>query len=192
MLKPRAIVLATLTLLLAACGGGGSPQAAATAKPTPTPTAAPTPTPTADPLALVATFAGIYKGTWNNTTFGSSGPVEVDVTVDQTARAVTVKTTLGGNVFGAPAPPPETITIPASGVNPNGPLTYKSAIFGDCSGGLNGATFTTKCVNVPSARVSEFDSTGTITDPKNLAFTYTVMFKDGSAPAQGKVTLTKQ
>ncbi len=139
-------------------------------------------------MALVALFEGTYNGTWTNTTFGSTGPIKFEVKLDRTARTVTTTLTLGGNVFGAPAPPPETMTNKVDSALAGG--TTKSAIFGDLTVTLAGTTVTMKGTNLPSARASTFQATGTITNPSTLNFDYTVGLKDGTE-AKGKISLTK-
>jgi hypothetical protein len=208
----RARVLAFLPALLIVAGCGGatatpSPAAATAAPSTATvaPTSAPTPAATAaataaaspaasaglDPVALVAMFAGKYSGTWKNTTFGSTGAAALDVSVDRTAKTVSITITLGGNVFGAPAPAPETLTAPiaASG------LTVTSKTFGqmtvtavpDGAGWKVSAT----AADVPSARIKSFTTTGTVTNPASLQLTYTVGFRDSTPAAQGTISLTR-
>ena len=184
--------MAVTVALLLACGTSSSP--ASTPKPTPTPTPVASATP--DALALAALIAGRYTGTWNNTTFGSSGPITLEVKVDRAAGTVSFTLTLGGNVFGAPAPPPETYTIKPDAAQLS-QLTYtgRSAIFGDVTAtatmtGTQG-TFKMLATNVPNPRIGGFEATGTVTDPRSASGRYTVSFKDGSPPAQGTFTLAK-
>jgi hypothetical protein len=192
-------------LLVAACGAAATPSPVpATAVPTPTaaptatltptlpPTAAPTTAASAaiNPAALAALFAGKYTGTWRNTTFGSTGSAMVEVTVDQAARTMSARFTLGGNVFGRPAPSPETLTIPlASGA------TSTSTLFGPVSVTAvpegTGYKVTFSAPNVPSTRIATFTATGTVTNPASIQLTYTVTFRDSTPAAQGTVALTR-
>jgi hypothetical protein len=193
-----------LTLVLAACGSGGATTAPATTAPAASPTAEPTtaatdtpaPTeataaPTADPFAFVAPYEGTYSGTWINETFGSTGTVSVEVSIDRTSGAIRLELTLGGNVFGNPQPKPETITATIGG----GSLGFTSKTFGettltvDLEAGAPVLTFSSP--NVPSDRIKTFTATTTIVDPTSFEFEYEVTFRDGIPPAQGRATLTR-
>ena len=122
-----AALLFALALVVAACGDddGGAEEtttttAAAetttttaaettttTAAPTTTTTAAPTTTAAANPaLAAALALEGTYEGEWNNTTFGSTGPIELTIEVDEEAQVALLTLDLGGNVFGASDPDP--------------------------------------------------------------------------------------
>lgn len=138
----RRILAATFLILFvsAACGSSSTPApsapvATAAAATTSAPTVAPStarPTTAAPAPTVATTFEdGRYAGTWTNTTFGSTGTAAIDVKVDRTAFTVAMTLTLGGNVFGAPAPAPETFTFPITlaGVS----FTGKSKTFGDLS-----------------------------------------------------------
>jgi len=109
--------LIALVLIAAGCGdddGGavttapGTTAAATTSQApttaTPTTTAAPTTTTeavttTADPFAeiaaLVADYEGGYEGTWNNTTFGSEGPIVGNLEFDPDSLTLTLDLDLG-------------------------------------------------------------------------------------------------
>jgi len=198
--------LVPAVILVAACGASATPvpaaatptPAAATLTPTIAPTAAPATaaataaaSPSVDPVALAALFAGKYAGTWKNTTFGSTGSAAVEITVDQAARTMSAKMTLGGNVFGRPAPSPETLTLP---ISPSGG-TSTSTLFGPVTVTAvpdgTGYKVTFAAPNVPSTRIATFTATGTITNPASINLAYTVTFRDGTAPAQGTVALTR-
>ncbi len=186
-MRPFVAILALV--LLAACGPGGTD---ARPPPSPTPSPTPSPSPTPDVLAAMALFEGTYTGSWTNQTFGSTGPITVVVKLDRAAGTVSITLTLGGNVFGMPAPAPETVTFKPTPP----PLKYsgRSAIFGDVTASLTlgtaGADFALHGENVPSDRVGKFDARGTITDPRQIALTYVVTFKDGSA-ANGVASITR-
>lgn len=115
-----------LLLLVAACGGDSatSTTLAATtttaAAATTTTTAVGTTTPPATgPAAFIAgaePFLGEYQGEWNNTTFGSSGSVYLNVLeVNVEAGYILVQVDLGGNVFGASDPDLFVVEIFAGG-----------------------------------------------------------------------------
>jgi hypothetical protein len=191
----RVLGASLIVLVFAACGSSSTAapgtQTAATAAAAPT-TAAPTvAATTAKPATPVPTLAttfdeGRYAGTWTNTTFGSTGSAAIDVKFDRTAFTAAITLTLGGNVFGAPAPAPETFTFP---ITPAGvSSTAKSKTFGDFTVTLNAGKATFKGDNV-SARVKTFEGTGTYAAGV-ITINYAVTLSDGSK-AQGVVNLKK-
>ena len=63
-------------------------------------------------VAAAVDFVGAYEGTWNNTTFGSTGSISIEVLeVNTGAGFVLVEIDLGGNVFGGEDPDPFVIEI---------------------------------------------------------------------------------
>ena len=143
-----------------------------------------------DPVSIAEEYAGTYQGTWTNTTFGSTGTIKIDVVVDASAKTAKITTTLTGNVFGAPAPPPETLTIPLGDVQPGQPPTVTSPLFGQLSISVkDDGTVVGDAPNVPSAAVNTFhvelkpSATG-------FAGTYSVVLASGTT-ANGTLTLTR-
>jgi hypothetical protein len=195
-MKARVIAgAAAAALSLAACGGGTATQApAATSTPAPTQAAATSAASaaaaTTNPMAAVDQFAGTYKGTWTNTTFGSTGPAEVQVTVDDAKGTIELKMTLGGNVFGQPSPAPETLTAT---ITPGQPISFTSKTFGPTTISFDPATMalTFTSNDVPSMRVKTFVATATIADPKTIELAYTVGFRDSTPDAKGTAHLTR-
>lgn len=87
-----------------------------TEMPTQMPTQEPAPAPTATMVPTADTgyqqavqFAGHWEGEWVNTTFGSSGPIVADVTVNPDG-SLTLTLDVDGEVFGLYDPPPVTYT----------------------------------------------------------------------------------
>ena len=189
----RLFVASFLAVVIAACGSSSTAApSAATSAPaaatTPAPTVAPTTARPSTPAPTLATTfdEGRYAGTWTNTTFGSTGSAAIDVKFDRVAFTAALTLTLGGNVFGAPAPAPETFTFP---ITPTGvSTTVKSKTFGDFTVTLNAGKATFKGDNV-SARVKTFEGTGTYAAGV-ITINYTVTLSDGSK-AQGVVNLKK-
>ncbi len=187
----RLLAASAVVLVIAACGSSSTTPTSATvaaAATTAPPTAAPATAKPATPAPTLATRfdEGRYAGTWTNTTFGSTGAAAIDVKFDKTAFTAAITLTLGGNVFGAPAPAPETFTFP---ITPNGvSSTVKSKTFGDFTVTLNAGKATFKGDNV-SARVKTFEGTGTYAAGV-ITINYTVTLSDGSK-AQGVVNLRK-
>jgi hypothetical protein len=196
----RTLLLACGTLgALAACGGGGgttaSPTAtvASTPTPTPAPTATATAAATANPLALAAAiFNGHSTGTWHNDTFGSSGSVATDIAIDSAAQTVSMKVTLGGNVFGGAAPAPQSFTGKITPTTGGGfTISGTSAFFGPFTiTVMPDGKLTVNCPSVPGGHVSTMTVTGTVTDPKSIKLNYSVTLTAGGS-ATGTVTLAK-
>lgn len=200
------LALSGALAVVSACGGTAAtptvaPTVGATVATTPTltPTVAATTAPTAaastslDPLALAALFTGNYTGNWVNTTFtGSTGPAALEIGLDRTAGTMSVKLTLGGNVFGAPAPAPESLVV---SLTPGAGGTTTSKSFGPVTATAvregAGVKLTISAPNVPSARVATFTMTGTIANPASLQLAYTVTFRGSGQTAQGTVTLNR-
>jgi len=121
-------VVFTVALAAAACGGsdggttttGGSGTSATTTGGTTATTQAPATTEAlSGGRALIAQavgFEGVYEGEWNNTTFGSTGPIKITVTeVNTESGFILIAVDLGGNVFGQEDPDPFTLEIYTSG-----------------------------------------------------------------------------
>ena len=189
MMRRFAVVVALLAVV--ACGGSSS---AAAKSPTPSPSPSPHASPSLDTLALFSSFEGTYTGTWTNQTYGSTGSITAVIKLDHSAGTITATLTLGGNVFGAAAPAPETVTFKPTGAI-SLDITGHSATFGDVAVSFapaaSGATISFKAANVPSPRVSTLTVGGTITGT-TMSMTYTVGFRDGTADAHGIAMITKQ
>ena len=178
-------ILPLLTILLLSACGGGSPTAA---KPSPSPSPTPAPSASTDLGSLALAFAGPYAGTWTNTTFGSKGTVMAVIAFDPATQTVTANLTVGGMVFGGPAPPPETFS---GKLGQLGSLAFSghSPTFGDFTVTTTGPTFVMKAQNVPNARVDHFEADGLLTGT-TISGTYKVFFKD-STTADGVFSLAK-
>lgn len=183
------LLVAVITAsLLTGCGGGGNSGAVPTARPVPVTPASPSPAPSFDVTALAQAFAGVYQGSWTNTTFGTTGSVTADIKIDAPTRSVAAVVTIGGNVFGGPAPAPETFSGKIADLTS---LSFNghSATFGDFTVAASIGGFTMKAVNIPGDRADHLDVAGTL-DPRAINATYTVTMKDGSRAA-GAATLTR-
>jgi len=140
---------------------------------------------------LTQQFAGTYAGTWNDTTFGSSGPITVAITIGGTGAIgspVVLKFSLGGDVFGGSAPPPQTFTgmVGPSGLSFSGTSTF----FGNVNWQLttNGA-FTATGADVPGGNVSSFAASGSIA-ANELSATFHISLLDGMT-ANGQMSASK-
>ncbi len=173
------------------------PPANSTATPTPTPgTVAPTATPTTPPSTTrtptptgtpgPAAFAGNWTGAWVNASFATTGPASLSVAVNTPAQTFQFTLALGGNVFGADTPPPQTLSGTYTGAGAT--ITGHSALFGDVtvSIGSNGAV-SGQAVNVPNPQISRIDFVGTA-NPQAISLTYVIQFTTGGI-ATGVLTL---
>jgi hypothetical protein len=196
--------LAGVAISVAACGGSAStPQAsgpmAATSLPTSAPSAAmssaspiaspATSSSAADAYPLLAAFQGHLTGSWNDTTFGTTGSMSWDITPNSLDRTVLIKVAVGGNFFGGSGAPAESITLTQLG---QGVIAGRSAAFGDVSGTItpSGALRVT-LANIPGGVISRVDITGTFTGSNAISMSYTVAFAGGGSNAVGTVTLTR-
>lgn len=139
-------------------------------------------------LETALSIQGTWTGEWNNTTFGSTGPIEGEITVDEVAMELIVNSDVGGNVFGASDPDPEMLTLPLV----VGDHTGSSPVFGDWTLTINeDGTFSMVSVNMPALPDgAQFTMTGALTDA-GITGDYLVDFGDGGSPAEGTITITK-
>ena len=140
--------------------------------------------------AVNATFAG----SWNNTTFGSTGSASLTITGDSYNQTYSGTSIVNGNVFGGAPPPAElyaNIFTPSGGT-----YTTHSSFYGDVTiTALPNGTITGTAENVPSASVSRATFTGTITPPgpnaQTITANATIFFRAGGS-ASCVTTLTRQ
>ena len=128
--------------------------------------------------------AGTYSGTWTNTTFGSSGPMEMVIAVE--GEEVVFDVDLGGSVFGQGDPDPESARISIDDLLAGG--TIDSTVFGPLSMTIDAATgtMTMAADAVPAGGIAAFESTVTPSGADSGEGTYLVTFDDGST-AEGLV-----
>lgn len=199
------LVLAGLAVGLAACSGSlatTSPSPTGGPTPTASPTAPATPTTAAtmaasatasdspaDAYPLMASFAGHFTGSWNNTTFGSTGWMTWDIAADPSNRTVVIMVNVGGRFLGGAGGPPETITLTQLG---SGVIQGQSSSFGAVSGTITpaGAVAIT-LTSPPGGIVSRVEITGTFSGGSSISLNYTVDFVGGGAKAVGSVLLTR-
>ncbi|MBI4884034.1 MAG: hypothetical protein HY826_08270 [Actinobacteria bacterium] len=142
MMKIRVLFVLAVTMVVASCSDDKSGTddstpdsvaptttvAPATVAPT---TGAPTTT-TPDPVALrvavAEEIAGTYVGEWSNTTFGSTGSIDAQFSVDAANATASLTMDLGGNVFGASNPDP---FVAEFDLNEAGPYAGTNAVFGE-------------------------------------------------------------
>jgi len=203
----RAITSMTAMALLAGCSGGGGTTPT---PPTPSavetePSAAPSTTePSAsettgapsessspsesDPNAELRQYEGIYAGGWENTTYGSSGDVSLDIDIDFDAQTITVTGDASGRVLGQDDPPPQTAT--ASLLEAREGVALDSDLYGPILFMVTHSyEITISGDDVPGS-VESFEAHGTIT-PDEITGVFTVTFEDGSPDAEGTFLLTR-
>ena len=175
--------IALLLLSVPACGETTTTSSPAASSPTP---AGPS-TSSGLPL-LAALLTGHYSGNWTNTTFGSTGTVAADISIDSATQAVTTKLAITGSVFGGSPPPPQTFTGRMSSQGTS--FTGTSPTFGAYTVTIapTGA-FTMHCPAVPGGRVKTFDATGTV-GLGGFTVAYNVTLAGGSS-AKGTAHLAK-
>jgi hypothetical protein len=197
-----------LAVFVAACGSSASTQssapvpASASAPPT---VAAQTPSPVStstgvtatlttangatDAYPLVAAYQGHFTGSWNDSTFGTTGSMVWDISADPSARTVDITVDVGGHFFGGSGGPPESIKLThlAQGV-----INGNSAAFGDVSGTIApDGTLTITLTNIPGGVISKVEIMGTFTGGNTISMSYTVDFVAGSGAASGTVKLNR-
>jgi hypothetical protein len=187
-----------LAVLVAGCGSS-TPNSSAP------PSAAPAQTPSAEATAAVvvttttdaaldaypmlAGYQGHFTGSWNDSTFGTTGSMIWDLTADSAARTVEITVNVGGRFFGGTGAPPESIKLThlAQGV-----INGTSAAFGGVSGTITpDGTLTITLTKLPGGLISKVEIMGTFTGNNTISMAYTVSFAAGGAAATGTVKLNR-
>lgn len=138
-MKRPAMTVLVLVLATWACGGGDGEDTTTTAGTVTTTTAAAATTTTAAEttttqdataarIAAAQELEGDYQGEWHNTTFDSTGSIEVSFEVNADAAFGLLTIDLGGNVFGASDPDPFLFEID---LTQEGPYEGTSDLFGE-------------------------------------------------------------
>ena len=141
-------------------------------------------------IAAVQAITGHYQGPWTNTTFGSTGTVDLTIWVDTATGTVKVVTSITGNVFGGSAPPAETISVPIDPANPTSPVTVTSTTFGQITFSIQAdGSLVADAPNLPSANAAMFHL---VLKPSATGMdgTYTVKLRSATT-ANGTVALKK-
>ena len=138
--------------------------------------------PAADRITAAQTVAGRYRGEWNNTTFGSSGAIVVEFSVDAATATATPTIDLGGFVFGGDDPPAASFVID---LRDEPPYAVDSPLLGGVTASLDAdGTFTITTEDAPSDRIGAvtieglFDAAGGGTPSASM----------GNAPASSSTT----
>jgi hypothetical protein len=143
--------------------------------------------------------AAVYLGSWNNTTFGSSGPLRIEF--DKGKTKVAVSFDLDGPVFGSIDPPAIKFNAPLNSQG-GGKFNVKGTPLGDLTGTFNAdGKLDVKLRNIPGGALTEFRFNGKFDLVKEtFKGTYEIdnksgLFAKGTAnavvPKAPKVTLPK-
>ena len=143
----------------------------------------------ADAYPLLAGYQGHFTGSWNDSTFGTTGSMIWDLSADPSSRTVDITFDVGGHFFGGAGGPPESIKLThlAQGV-----IKGNSAAFGGVSGTIApDGTLTITLTNIPGGVISKVEIVGTFTGGNSISMSYTVDFVAGSGAASGTVKLNR-
>ena len=176
---------ALAALLVSACGGDG--QATTTAATTTMEASTTTEDPVAYRLTLATILAGNWVGEWRNITAGTTGPLAVDVRLDEGARTATVTIDLGGAVFGAGDPDPLAFVVDLSQAPP---YTATTDLLGAITFTMTDTgAFSLESADVPAEGIATFWASGEA-GSERVQIEYGVGFDDGST-ADGVATLRR-
>ena len=126
---------------------------------------------------------GTYEGGWTNLTFGSTGPVRLEVTLDETTLVLTVTIDLGGNVFGGSDPPPITVDIEIDDASSQ----FSSPLFGGVTATIADGNLMLSATNIPAPGIARMDVSGLVASTGS-DLQYLIEFDDGST-AEGTASL---
>jgi hypothetical protein len=189
-------IAAVFALLAAGCGDDDTESTTSAALATTTTTAGVTTTTgaaattttsddgTAARVAAAQALAGDYEGEWNNTTFGSSGPVIASIAVDDDAALAMFTLDLGGNVFGASDPDPFTVEVD---LTQEGPYQFTTELMGDSEFSIDDdGTVLFTAFSIDQLTGASMEVEGTVT-AAGWDLAYTIFNPAGSVFAEGTV-----
>jgi hypothetical protein len=153
----------------------------------PVATAAPEDSARALRIAAATLLAGEWSGEWVNTTFGSTGPIEVTVTVDAEVGFLLANTDVGGNVFGQSDPEPRIFELD---LVTGPPYSRRSGLLGEFSLDIGeDGSFVLVADDVSAEGIATMSISGTL-GPSSFSATYTIEF-DGGGGAEGTIEVAK-
>lgn len=192
----RIMTIAMVLALLAAACGDDDTATTSTAAATTTTAAATTTTAGADTtttagddgtaarVAAAQELEGDYEGEWNNTTFGSTGPVTATVEVDADSAIAQFTLDLGGNVFGAADPDPFTVEVD---LTQDGPYQFTTDLMGDSEFTIDeDGTVLFTAFSIDRLTGASMEVEGTVS-AAGWDLTYTIFSPAGSVFAEGTV-----
>jgi hypothetical protein len=137
-------------------------------------------------VASAQELEGEYEGEWNNTTFGSTGPVAASIAVDPDAALATFTLDLGGNVFGAADPDPFTVEIDLS---QEGPYQFTTELMGDGEFTMTDGIILFTAFSIDQLTGASMEINGTV-NASGWDLFYTILNPAGSVFAEGTVEAT--
>ena len=197
------VVGAVAAVALVATGGGESSTATSTTQETrssstssTTTTSSPVSTTvvpkSTDPVvALAQQYDGRYVGTFTNTTFGTTGPVTLEIRIDPATGELTSHTDFDGDLFGGDAKTVRRISGTVRLGDPNATITTQTKAFGAVTARIDeNLHLVLTADDVPGAKVKAFTLSGNLRDDlTGFDATYTVTFEDGTT-AEGVVAVS--
>lgn len=145
-----------------------------------------------DPVvALAQQYDGRYVGAFTNTTFNTTGPAVLELSIDPATSNITINADFDGDLFGGDAKAVRRISGTVTIGDPNAAITTETEAFGPVTGRLDESLqLVLSAEDVPGDKVQGFTLTGHLReDLTGFDATYGVAFEDGSA-AEGTVTVT--
>ena len=140
-----------------------------------------------------APYTGGFIGEWVSTTFGSDGPIEVAVELDAEAITLAISPDIGGFVFGAIDPDPETLSIALENITftPDGVALggVVSETFGELGLAFNADGIDMYSGDVPDLGIATIQFTGPVT-PEGADLAYVIEFEGGGG-AEGTVHMAR-
>jgi hypothetical protein len=138
-------------------------------------------------IAGAALLAGDWVGEWNNTTFGSTGSIEVTVIVDTEVGFLLANTDIGGSVFGQVDPEPRTFELD---LVTGPPYERRSGLLGEFTIVIGeDGSFTLTADDVSAEGIATMTITGTL-GLAEFSATYVIGF-EGGGTAEGTIEVAK-
>jgi hypothetical protein len=144
-----------------------------------------------DPVvALAQQYDGRYEGTWQNSTFGTSGPAVLTLRIDPAAQTMTVQADFDGDVFGGDTKEIRRIEAVVPLGDPTSAVSSRTKSFGAVTGRLDAnLAVVLDAPDVPGGQVESFQLSGRLrADQTGFDATYHVEFENGET-ADGVMTV---
>lgn len=134
-------------------------------------------------------FGGTWEGNWFNTTFQSTGPIYMEIYLNESDMTYTTYSDIGGNVFGGSDPAPT--QGQGSYTNTAGVISFESQspTLGNVSFSFDTNTGEVNIEAIPGGLITQFLVEGTATS-QVWDLDYTLTFTGGGG-ATGTIDLTK-
>lgn len=181
-------LVAALAVMAAACTGGG-PDTPPVTSPSSTIPKSELEGGLEPVLAVMAELSGTFVGTWINQAEAQSGPITLNLRVDEDRNVLVADLEVGGPVFGGATPGPEQLVGEPDGLNVRFDALSPSFGLLDAVIGRDGLRAT--LVDVPVPTVDRVEVVGTFDFATGgIDATYTVFKADGST-SEGSFVLNR-